>query len=129
MILYVETFGLFNISRLRSCAVRLSLIIYSTPDADEAITESPTPEYLSDVHQFERKWHYFDDQYKTQDVLDNIDVTWMSIGTYPIGENIRNLTEQPVTPTHVGHLSGSNIGIINTGEYPWHIKVGDSYTD
>lgn len=56
-------------------------------------------------------------------MLDNIDATWMSIGTYPIGENIQNLTEQPVTPTYVGHLSGSNIGIVNTGEYHWYTKV------
>ena len=80
---------------------------------------STSPVYLSDLQQFEKKWYYFDDQYKTPGVLDNIELTWMSIGTYPLGENIKNITEQAVSPTYAGHLSAMNIGFRNAGKQHW----------
>ena len=71
---------------------------------------------MSDAEHFDYEWHYFDGQYKTDGVLDNIDQTWLSMGTYPLGDNIKIFTEMPLTPTHVGRLSPADIPASYMGE-------------
>lgn len=71
--------------------------------------EHGMPIYVRDTQMFKVVWHYFDDEYKTDDVLDNIEATWYSIGTHPFAEDVKNLTQQLVSPLYVGHLPGEDI--------------------
>ena len=60
--------------------------------------------YEKDINQLNAEWHYFDEEYKAPGVLDNINATWFSVGTYPQGDDILELIEQPVGATYDGDL-------------------------
>ena len=60
--------------------------------------------YEKDINQLNAEWHFFDEEYKTPGVLDNINTTWFSVGTYPQGDDILENIEQPAGATYVGDL-------------------------
>ena len=70
-------------------------------------------------------WHYFDCEYKTEDVLDNIDAMWYGIGTFPFGDDIKRKTEQTVSLTYTGHLSSTDF---NTGDEGKFLAIITAHT-
>ena len=84
-------------------------ICFSIAGVGQDSFEHGMPIYVRDTQMFKVEWHYFDDEYKTDDVLDNIEATWYSIGTHPFAEDVKNLTQQLVSPLYVGHLPGEDI--------------------
>ncbi|KAK3612537.1 hypothetical protein CHS0354_024514 [Potamilus streckersoni] len=43
------------------------------------------------------RWHYNDTELLENDILDNIDDAWFSVGTYPFGDDIWNVTDMAVS--------------------------------
>ncbi|KAL3873866.1 hypothetical protein ACJMK2_036950, partial [Sinanodonta woodiana] len=49
-------------------------------------------------------WHFNDTEILDPKVLDNIEATWYEVGTYPLGEDIWNMTESPLSPLYEASL-------------------------
>ena len=71
--------------------------------------------YEMGIHQLQAEWHYFDNELKTKGLLDNINATWISVGTYPLGEDIQSIVEQPITSTYTGQIQEPPVTIEDKG--------------
>ena len=73
--------------------------------------------YEKDINQLNAEWHFFDEEYKTPGVLDNINTTWFSVGTYPQGDDILEIIEQPPGATYVGDLLDVSVTTEQKGSF------------
>ena len=54
-------------------------------------------------------WEYQDNDINVNEVFDNIASTWYMVGTYPSGDDIKNLTEVPLTSNFRASVTAGDV--------------------